>query len=341
VKPPLNPFIEDGGVIPSDKLYLDVDTAKVDWAALNAKPSSRMTINLEGKSGMYRQELMILELLSNINAGNWERPLYYATTVGHDTHLNMTPNFSLSGLTYRVTPGQPLNGGVNTDVMFDNMINKFEWGGFDNPKVYLDENNRRMFSQMRNMFALLIEALIDKGENEKALIALDKSLTVLPSASMPFGYESVSYAEAYFRLGEIEKANAIVEEIENRIYLNLDWYDRLSPQQMANNASNILHYNLGVLIRTTMLYQDYDQVKYAAHVDDLLSRTQFYFSQGLGQLANTVLKEVTDGSIRGYYTAGEDTSKRAVEEEAMQKSMQLMQQYSPELMQHYENSGQQ
>ncbi len=341
VKPPLNPFIEDGGVIPSDKLYLDVDTAKVDWAALNAKPSSRMTINLEGKSGMYRQELMILELLSNINAGNWERPLYYATTVGHDTHLNMTPNFSLSGLTYRVTPGQPLNGGVNTDVMFDNMINKFEWGGFDNPKVYLDENNRRMFSQMRNMFALLIEALIDKGENEKALIALDKSLTVLPSASMPFGYESVSYAEAYFRLGETEKANAIVEEIENRIYLNLDWYDRLSPQQMANNASNILHYNLGVLVRTTMLYQDYDQVKYAAHVDDLLSRTQFYFSQGLGQLANTVLKEVTDGSIRGYYTAGEDTSKRAVEEEAMQKSMQLMQQYSPELMQHYENSGQQ
>ena len=225
--------------------------------------------------------------------------------------------------------------------MFDNMINKFEWGGFDNPKVYLDENNSRMFSQMRNMFALLIEALIDKGENEKALIALDKSLTVLPSASMPFGYESVSYAEAYFRLGENEKANAIVEEIENRIYLNLDWYDRLSPQQMANNASNILHYNLGVLVRTTMLYQDYDQVKYAAHVDDLLSRTQFYFSQGLGQLANTVLKEVTDGSIRGYYTAGDDTSKRAVEEEAMQKSMQLMQQYSPELMQHYENSGQQ
>lgn len=338
--PPLNPFIETGGVIPSDKLYLDVDTAKVDWAALNAKPSSRMTINLEGKSGMYRQELMILELLSNINEGNWERPLYYATTVGHDTHLNMTPNFSLNGLTYRVTPGQPLEGGVNTEVMFDNMINKFKWGGFDNPKVYLDENNRRMFSQMRNMFAMLIDALINKGEDEKALVALDKCLTVLPSASMPFGYESIPFAEAYLSLGEIEKGNAIIKEIEDRIYLNMDWYNRLAPNQISNIASNIWNYNLQVLLRITMIYQIYDHEKYVAHVDDLLAISKIYYSNGLGQLANTVLKEITDGSIRGYYTASQDSSIRAAEEQAMQKSLTLMQQYSPELLQHYENAEQ-
>ena len=340
VKPPTNPFVDDGGVIPSDKLYLDIDTAKVDWAELNARPSSRMTINLEGKTGLYRQELMILELLSNINKDNWERPLYYATTVGHDTHLNMTPNFSLSGLTYRVTPGQPLGGGVNTEVMFDNMMNKFKWGGFDNPNVYLDENNRRMFSQMRNLFAMLVEALIDEGKDEKALQALDKSLTVLPSASMHFGHESIPMAESYLRLGEADKANAIIKEIEDRIYLNLDWYNRLSPQKMAANASNILHYNLGIMVRITDLYQIYDHEKYATHVDDLLSWSQFYYSQGLAQLANTVVKQITDGSIRGYYEAGEDTIRQAVEEEAMQKALQLMQQYSPELLQHYNNQQQ-
>ncbi len=338
VKPPNNPFVQDGGVIPSDKLYLDVDTNKVDWAALHAAPSSKMTVNLQGKSGLYRQELMILELLSNINEGNWERPLYYATTVGHDTHLNMTPNFSLNGLTYRVTPGRPLSGGVNTEVMFDNMINKFKWGGFDNPKVYLDENNRRMFSQMRNLFAMLIEALISEGENEKALIALDKCLKVLPSSSMPFGHEAIPLIEAYMHLGKNEQGEAIIEEMENRIHLNLDWYNRLSPKQMMNNSSNILHQNLGVLVRLTMLYQIHDQEKYASHVDDLLSRSQFYYNQGLGSLANTVLKEVTDGTIRGYYSAGEDTIKREIEEKAMQKSLRLMEQYSPELLQHYNNA---
>ena len=334
-KPPKNPFVDTGGVIPSDKLYLDIDTAKVDWAELNTLPTSKMTVNLAGKSGLYRQELMILELLSNINKDNWKRPLYYATTVGHDTHLNMTPNFSLNGLTYRVTPGQPLEGGVNTEVMFDNMMNKFEWGGFDNPDVYLDENNRRMFSQMRNLFSMLIEALVNKGENEKALQALEKALTVLPSASMPFGHESIPLAEAYLRLGEADKGNAIIEEIENRIYMNLDWYNRLSPRQLRNSSSDILHYNLGILLRITDLYQIYDHEKYASHVDDLLSWSQFYYNQGLGQLANTVLKEVTDGSIRNYYSASDDTIRKSVEEEIMQKSLQLIQQYSPELLQHY------
>ena len=340
VKPPKNPFIDDGGVIPSDKLYLDIDSAGVNWKELNALPNKQMIVNLEGKSGMYRQELMILELLSNINKDNWKRPLYYATTIGHDMHLNMTPNFSLEGLTYRVTPGQPLHGGVNIDVMFDNVINKFKWGGFDNPKVYLDENNRRMFSQHRNLFAMLVEALINDGQNEKALVALDKSLTVLPSSSMPFGYESIPLAEAYLRLGETAKGESIINEIENRIYQNLDWYDRLSPRQMSGLSSEILNYNLGILVRISSLYQSYDPDKYAERVDDLLSRSQFYYTQGLGQMANSVVKEITDGSIRGYYTAGEDTAMQTIEEEAMQKSLQLMQQYSPQLLEHYNKSQQ-
>lgn len=339
-KPPANPFIDEGGVIPSNKLYLDVDSAKVDWEELNAYPSSKMTINLGSKSGLYRQELMILEMLSNINKDNWERPIYYATTVGHDTHLNMTPNFSLEGLTYRVTPGTPRTSGVKTEVMFDNMINKFRWGGFDNPNVYLDENNRRMFSQMRNLFAMLIDALIEEGEDEKALIALEKCLTVLPSASMPFGYESLPLAHAYLDLGEVEKGEAIIQEIEDRIYLNLDWYDRLSPRQMANSSSDILNYNLGVLLRLTLLYQQYDLDKYAQHVDDLLSRSEFYYTQGLGSMANSVVKEITDSSIRGYHLAEEDTIRKEVEEQAMQKSLQVIQHYSPELLQHYNRDQQ-
>lgn len=332
---PRNPFIDDGGVIPSSKLYLEIDSANVDWTQLNAVPTNKMTINLDGKSGLYRQELMILEMLSNINKDNWKRPLYYATTVGHDTHLNMTPNFILTGLTYQVTPNQLAYGSVNTEVMFDNMMNKFQWGGFDNPDVYLDENNRRMFSQMRNMFGMLVEALIDEGQNEKALQALDKSLTVLPSTSMPFSYETVPLANAYLRLGETEKGYAIIKEIEDRIILNLDWYNRLSPQQMAGTQSDILHYNLGVLIRIKNLYQEYDLERYKTYVDDLLSWTQFYYSQGLGQLANTVLKQITDDAILYYSLADEGSESKAIENETIQKSFQLMQQYSPQLFQHY------
>lgn len=336
--PPMNPFIDNGGVIPSDKLYLDIDSSKVDWQKLNAKATNKMTINLEGKSGLYRQELMILELISNINKENWDRPLYYATTVGHDTHLNMTPHFSLEGLTYRVTPGIPYNGGVNTQITFDNMMNKFKWGGFDNPKVYLDENNRRMFTQMRNLFSMLAEALIDEGETDKARAALEKCLEVLPSYNVPFGYESISLADSYFRLGDKDKAEYIISEIQKRIYLNLDWYDKLSPQQIVTVSNDILNYNLGVLLKIAFLYQEFDLIKYQQSVDDLLNRTQFYYGSGLGSMSNAILKEITDNSIRGFYLAEEDSTIQNVEEENMQKALQLMQKYSPELLDHYKNA---
>jgi len=59
---PANPFnTGDTPIIPGKVLALNVDTAKVDWKALHAKPSDRMYINLGDKSAVYRQELMILE----------------------------------------------------------------------------------------------------------------------------------------------------------------------------------------------------------------------------------------------------------------------------------------
>ena len=108
---------------------------------------------------------------------------------------------------------------------------------------------------------------------------------------------------------------------------------------MANSASDILNYNLGILVRIATLYQSYNHDKYVAHVDDLLNRSQFYYTQGLGSLANSVMKEITDGSIRGYYMAGNDTAMQNIEEQTMQKSLQLMQKYSPELLNHYNKSN--
>ena len=39
--------------------------------------------------------------------------------------------------------------------MYDNMMNKFEWGNAADPSVYLDENNKRMLSNFRRIFGNL------------------------------------------------------------------------------------------------------------------------------------------------------------------------------------------
>ena len=63
---------------------------------------------------------------------------------------------------------------IDPDVMYDNMMNKFKWGNADDPSVYLDENNRRMFSNFRRIFGNLGKALPAEGDTIRALEAVHR-----------------------------------------------------------------------------------------------------------------------------------------------------------------------
>ncbi len=224
-------------VMPDNKLLIPVDRAKVVADSILPKHlQGRMLSKIEwnmGRSGIHKNNLAVIDLIStNI----WKRPIYYAITVGPDNYLNLQSNFLLEGLAYRLAPiysprdeyGQ--TGLVNTDKMYDNMMNKFRWGGIDNPDVYLDENNRRMVMNLRNNFARLAKQLALEGKNEKAIEVLDKCGELLPNERIPFNYYNLFTAEAYFRAGATEKGNAEVAQMVENILTNLDYYLSLTPE---------------------------------------------------------------------------------------------------------------
>ncbi|SEA28474.1 Protein of unknown function [Porphyromonadaceae bacterium KH3R12] len=341
---PANPFnTGDMPIIPGNVLALDVDTARVDWKSLAAKPSHKMYIDMTDKSAVYFNEQMILEMLDNINAGGWERPIHFATTITPSLYMNLqNRSFSLNGLTYQVVPGTPLYNGVNIEAAYDNMVNKFRWGGLEkNPDIYLDETSRRMLSTYRLYFTQLVDALISAGEKEKALTALDKVTTMIPSSAVAYGTDGLLFARAYYRLGEKEKAEALINDISDRVNRNLDWFVRLNPVQLSNSLSDLIYNNINPMMLISSIYQQHNKEKYRILVDDLLQRAQTFYKLGVPYAGDTLLKEITDGSVRGYYsTAADDTVHRAAEEETMQKALNMMQQFSPRLLEQYQQSAQ-
>lgn len=65
-------------------------------------------------------------------------------------------------------PSEVSQGGrVNTEVMYDNMMNKFLWGGMDKKGVNLDENSARMTGNLRMQMGVLASALISEGKTTK------------------------------------------------------------------------------------------------------------------------------------------------------------------------------
>jgi len=339
---PKHPFtLGDAQTIPGNMLSLDVDTVRVDWEALASEPSDRMYIDLAGKQVVRLQELMILELFNNINNKHWQRPIHFATTITPSLYMNLLEtNFSLNGLTYQVVPGTPLNSGVNIEAAYDNMVNKFRWGGLEeNPDIYLDETSRRMLSTYRLYFTHLVDALIGAGEKEKALAALDKVTSMIPPSAVAYGTDGLVFARAYYRLGEKEKAEALIADISDRVNRNLDWFARLNPVQLSNTYFDVMSNNINPMLLITSIYQQYDKGKYKILVDDLLQRAQTFYTQGAPYFGDALLKEITDGSVRGYYsTSADDTLHRATEEETMQKALNMMQQFSPRLLEQYQST---
>ena len=169
---------KDGqAVIPTDSIVVKIDKEAVRRSgmmipeALGDSIPDYMHISLKDEKGnpkraLYKSELMMLEMLAN---ANWERPIYMAITVGTDNQLNMREHFIQEGLTYRFTPfdTEALGATIDSEKMYDNLMNKFKFGGIDKPGIYIGENTMRMCYTHRRIFAQLITQLMKEGKRTK------------------------------------------------------------------------------------------------------------------------------------------------------------------------------
>ncbi len=206
---------------------------------------------------LLKNHLMVLDLLAN---NNWERPIYFAVTTGPDSYINLQDYFQLEGLTYRVVPvfspnkNPNLQGRVATDIMFHNVMEKFKWGNMETEgKIYLDENILRMTTNLRLQLSSLAEALIAEGRDEEARKVLDLSLAKMPERNVPFDRIMLPTVEAYYAIGDKEKANALSERLFTIMEENQNFYLSLEPKfaKRVEDDMSITHAVMGRLMTTT------------------------------------------------------------------------------------------
>ncbi|MFN4123396.1 MAG: DUF2723 domain-containing protein [Flavobacteriales bacterium] len=241
---------------PSNKFSVKVDSAKViangtvpTELADKIEKSINFTID---KSYVLKSELMILDLLAT---NNWERPIYFAITVGSDSYLGLEDYFQLEGLAYRLIPVKTSAfsmgddyGRVNTNIMYDNVMNKFKWGGVDIREIYMDENNLRMTTNLRNQFDRLAAALIMEEKRDSAMKVVDKCFEVLPEMNIPFNYFVVPLAEKYYQLEAGEKGDAIMSRYAQILDDELTWFFAQKPE-IRKSVQSTIQRNMAILKR--------------------------------------------------------------------------------------------
>ena len=237
----------DMHVIPTDTLYLDIDKEAVKRSGMMMASDTipdRMVISLKGKSALYKGELMMLEIISQ---ANWTRPVSVATTVGSDNYLNLGDNFVREGLANRITPfttNAPGAKNFDTEKTYNNVMNRYKWGGLEQKGLYIDETVMRMCYTHRHLMADLALQLIAEGKTDKALNVLRKSEKVLPSYNVPNTYLSgaADLAKAYALLGKKNDAQRIIDQVWKDSKQYAQWYVGLEGNLFTMSQNDVLKY---------------------------------------------------------------------------------------------------
>jgi hypothetical protein len=244
--------------IPASTFVLPVDRANVlKYGIVSADRINQVDSSIVwsmGQEQVFKDELVILDILAH---NNWERPMYY-TTPRQTGSVKLDDYLELQGMTYKLIPIKGpaqtgMSGMVNTEVMYDNVMHKFKYTNFNNPKAYQDETCRRMMQNLKNNFNRLASALIDEGKMDKATDVLTKLQDVLPREVMGYTTTDVETANLWYKAGNRDKGREAAKFAFDGIQDQADYYFSLPPEYFSS-VNNDVQYVLGFDLRN--LIQD-------------------------------------------------------------------------------------
>ena len=220
---------KDMHVIPTDTLYMTIDKEAVKKSGMMMAADSipdKMVISLAGKRALYKGDLMMLEIISNCN---WTRPVYVAMTVGEENYMNLGDNFVQEGLANRITPfttNAPGAKNFDTEKTYDNVMNRYKYGGLEQRGLYLDETVRRMCYTHRQLMGTLALRLIAEQKQDKACKVLAKAEKCLPDYNVPMKYVGggADMARAYAVMGDKAHALRIINTLWKDAAQYMAWY---------------------------------------------------------------------------------------------------------------------
>jgi hypothetical protein len=243
---------------------------------------------------LMKNSLMILNIIAN---NHWKRPIYFATTVGSDNYLNLEPYFQLEGLAYRLVPirtemaNEVVSGRVETGVMYNNVMNKFVFGGMNREDVYLDENNMRMTTNFRINFSRLAEELLNEGQRDSAIKVLDKCVEEMPDKTVPYNYFMSKIAELYYRAAGIyNKPNS----------LQLPDLEMDRKKELVAKGNAISQRLMEIYLDNMNYYLSLKGTKYYKLIDQEMNQALYILQAVSGILKQTDQKELADKAEKQF-----------------------------------------
>lgn len=219
-----------------------------DQKQISYIPVDKMSIEMQGK------KLIHLELKQQaINKGDlafWDiiasnkgkRAIYFTSWVDPEEH-GLKNNLIFDGLVFRLTDQKTDSnsvldmGKIETENLYQNLMQKCNWENLANPNVYFDWHHRRMLAsmQLRTAFYRLAQKLTEEKQSVKAMEVINKAEKTISLKLWPVDYQSIQMASLYIKNGQKEMGEIRFKELA----LSLEEWLRYYTAFPANKRKSI------------------------------------------------------------------------------------------------------
>jgi hypothetical protein len=119
------------------------------------------------------------------------------------------------------------SGGVNSDQMYQNIMEKWKWGNFDKQRSFVDRSYMPSLQTMRVSIIRLARQLVVEGKKDKAIALVDKYFEVFPQMNFQYDQFTAFMTDIYALAGEKAKAAAKIREIADQMEQQFKFYQSL------------------------------------------------------------------------------------------------------------------
>ena len=223
----------DSPALPISLKHEDYQEGQLEYLPISTDSLSigtgkdEMVLSLKGKQGLYKNELMVLEMLSH---ADWRRPVYLSVTMGPDMLSFLRDHLVLEGLAYRVSPtakGQQ----VDVERVYDNVMHRFRFGGLNTKGIYVDEDVKYMANTHQLVMGILIDSLLQQGDTKRALAVCRKWQQEMPQENVPYTESALSMARCYYMANQPKQGDKIINNLLRRADEWLSWIKTISPSR--------------------------------------------------------------------------------------------------------------
>ncbi len=240
------------------------------------KLADKIPIKL-GRSSSYilKDELAVLDI---IGSNFYDRPIYFATTCKNEKLLGLNDYMQLEGLALRLVPIQSRSdqslaiygsGRADVDAIYENVMNEWSWGNFDQKDLFVDKNYMAAVQSMK--FAILRAAAIlsQIGDVKRGADLAKKYFEGFPH--MNFAYDSgiSPFINILIRGGEMEEAKKHIRLLAEESIQFMKFFESLDEQELESFRLDVESYSRGIEDVLSLSKQVEDQ-NFANEMKDLI-----------------------------------------------------------------------